>query len=76
MLRRISLPPGIDKESTEFTAEGAWFDSNNIRFRGQFPECIGGWVRQGTISMEGLAREMLSRTSDAGDEYNAVGTNW
>jgi len=76
MIRRISLPPGIDKESTEFTAEGAWFDSNNIRFRGQFPECIGGWVRQGTISMEGLAREILSRTSDAGDEYNAVGTNW
>ena len=76
MLSRLKLPPGIDKESTAYAAEGKWFDSNNIRFRGEYAETVGGWVRDGTYTMEGIGREIFPWTSFFGNQFTALGTNW
>lgn len=76
MFKRLNLPPGINKESTAYSAEGSWYDSNNIRFRGQYAETVGGWLRDGTYSMEGIGRSIFPWTTYEGYQYDSVGTNW
>jgi hypothetical protein len=42
-LLRLAFTPGIDKQNTEYGAEGGWIDSDYVRFRYGLPEKIGGW---------------------------------
>ena len=42
-LIKMPFQPGVDKQVTEYGAEGTWFDSDNMRFRYSLPEKIGGW---------------------------------
>ena len=37
---RLTLKPGIDKQNTEYGAEGGWIDGDYIRFRYGLPEKI------------------------------------
>jgi len=39
---KLTLAPGIDKQNTEYGAEGGWTDGDNVRFRFGLPEKIGG----------------------------------
>jgi hypothetical protein len=32
-LTKLQIAPGIDKQNTEYGAEGRWVDCDNIRFR-------------------------------------------
>ena len=41
-LIKMPFQPGVDKQVTEYGAEGTWFDSDNMRFRYSLPEKIGG----------------------------------
>lgn len=43
-LLRLALRPGIDKQNTEYGAEGGWVDGDYIRFRYGLPEKMGGWT--------------------------------
>jgi hypothetical protein len=43
-LIRLFLKPGIDKQNTEYGAEGGYIDCDNVRFRYGLPEKIGGWT--------------------------------
>ena len=40
-LLKLQVAPGIDKQNTEYGAEGKWVDSDNVRFRYGQPEKIG-----------------------------------
>ena len=42
-LAKIQFKPGIDKQVTQYGAEGRWVDATNMRFRSGLPEKIGGW---------------------------------
>ena len=33
----MPFQPGVDKQDTEYGAEGKWFDSDNMRFRYGLP---------------------------------------
>jgi hypothetical protein len=43
-LLRLALRPGIDKQNTEYGAEGGWVDADYVRFRYGLPEKLGGWT--------------------------------
>ena len=73
-LQKYIFNPGINKEGTDYTAEGGWFDGNLVRFRKGLPEKIGGWVKFVTSSFNGTARKLLGWTSLAGTKLLAVGT--
>ena len=47
-LVKVQVAPGIDKQNTEYGAEGRWIDCDNVRFRYGLPEKIGGWVKTTT----------------------------
>ena len=37
-LTKLQIAPGIDKQNTEYGAEGRWVDCDNVRFRYGLPE--------------------------------------
>ena len=75
MLKKIQLQPGVNKEGTDYSSEGGWYDSNNIRFRKGFPEKIGGWSALGSGTIKGVCRTMKNWSSLDKDDYMALGTN-
>jgi hypothetical protein len=74
---KLTLAPGIDKQNTEYGAEGGWTDGDNIRFRYGMPEKIGGWTYfNGTADyLVGFASYTFSWNNLAGTPYLAVGTD-
>ena len=39
-LLKLNIAAGIDKQDTEYGAEGRWIDSDNVRFHYGFPVTI------------------------------------
>jgi hypothetical protein len=76
-LLRLFLKPGVDKQNTEYGAEGGWIDSDYVRFRYGLPEKVGGWAPFGeTIAyLVGMPSEVFTWTDLDGSPYVAVGTN-
>ena len=76
-LLRLFLKPGVDKQNTEYGAEGGWIDSDYVRFRYGLPEKVGGWAPFGetTAYLVGMPSEVFTWTDLEGSPYVAVGTN-
>ena len=73
---RLNIKPGIDKQNTEYGAEGGYTDGDNIRFRYGLPEKIGGWEGfegQDTY-LVGMPSDIFTWTSLSGIPYVMVGT--
>lgn len=75
MLKKVSLQPGINKEGTQYSAEGGWYDSDKIRFWKGRAEKIGGWVKLTTDTILGTCRDLHNWTSSNRDNYLAATTN-
>ena len=76
-LLRLFLKPGIDKQNTEYGAEGGWVDGDYVRFRYGLPEKMGGWTEFGNtlVNFVGSASEIFSWNGLDGVPYAALGTN-
>ena len=74
-LAKIQIRPGIDKQRTEYGAEGTWVDGDNVRFRFGLPEKIGGWLKVTSDALIGATRAMLTWNDLAGTKYTMFGTN-
>lgn len=76
MLQKIQLRPGVNREGTNYSNEGGWFESEKIRFRSGFPEKIGGWA-QATPgnNYQGVCRAMWNWTDLNGYNLVSIGTN-
>jgi hypothetical protein len=75
-LQKFIFNPGIDKEGTDYTAEGGWFDGNLVRFRKGLPEKIGGWVKYLTASIKGKGRKLHAYVTLNGTRVFAIGTTF
>jgi len=75
MLQKISFLPGFNKQITETTAESQWVDGDNVRFRYDSPEKIGGWSQLGENKMTGAARALFHLVNKSGTKYSIIGTN-
>ena len=76
-LLRLFLKPGVDKQNTEYGAEGGWIDSDYIRFRYGLPEKIGGWTsfNNQTTYFVGMPSEIYAWNDLDGVPYLVLGTN-
>ena len=74
-LTKLQIAPGIDKQNTEYGAEGRWVDSDNVRFRYGQPEKIGGWDKVTSDALLGATRAILTWSSNTGVNYAMYGTN-
>jgi len=76
-LLRLFLKPGIDKQNTEYGAEGGWVDGDYVRFRYGLPEKLGGWTEFGNtlVNFVGSASDIFTWNALDGTPYAALGTN-
>jgi hypothetical protein len=74
-LQKIVFRPGVNRENTNYSNEGGWFDCDKIRFRSGFPEKVGGWVRYSSDTYDGVARTIKNWVTLAGESLLGVGTN-
>ena len=67
--------PGIDKQNTAAGAEQRWVDCDNVRFRYNLPEKVGGWASLVTDTIVGVARREFAFVDLDGNRYVAIGTD-
>ena len=72
---KFQFKAGIDREGTDYTNAGGWFDSSLVRFRKGFAEKIGGWAKNTTQSFLGTCRNLFPWISLAGTKFLFLGTN-
>lgn len=77
MLAKIKLMPGINRDATNYTNSGGWFDCNYIRFRNGMPEKIGGWTKiyANQAPLIGVCRTLYDWSDLVGTKYLACPTN-
>jgi len=74
-LTKLQFKPGINRETTSYSNEGGWFDTDKVRFRFGFPEKIGGWAKLTTNAFLGTCRALHSFVALDGTKYIGVGTH-
>jgi hypothetical protein len=75
MLKSLTLKPGVNRESTRYSAEGTYYETDKVRFRFGLPEKIGGWQRISASTYLGVARSLTNWATLGGQNLLAVGTN-
>ena len=73
---KYNFRPGINREGTDYSNEGGWFDSNLVRFRKGLPEKIGGWVKEISSTFLGTGRALLAWVSLDSTRWLGLGTTW
>ena len=75
-LQTLEFQPGVNKESTDYSAKGGWVDANLVRFRKGRVEKVGGWLKLGSNSYLGTGRALHSWISLGGTRFLGVGTTF
>jgi len=77
-LQKLQFRPGLNREGTDYSNEGGWYDGDKVRFRSGFPEKIGGWTQFSPSQFNGVCRSIwvwLDGDLGAGNVYTGLGTN-
>ena len=74
-LTNFTIKPGINKEVTDYTGQGQWVDSDNVRFFQGLPQKIQGWEKFISTSLVGVARDQHAWVALDGTRYDAIGTD-
>jgi len=74
-LQKLQFRPGLNRDQTNYSNEGGWFECDKVRFRSGYPQKIGGWLRYGTVSIVGICRQVFNWITTASDNYLALGTS-
>ena len=75
-LEKFIFRPGINREGTDYSNDGGWFDSNLIRFRKGLPEKIGGWAKNTSDTFKSTARALHAWVDLELTKYLGLGTTW
>jgi len=73
---KLTFAPGINREGTDYSNEGGWFNANLVRFRQGRPEKIGGWVKETSTSYLGTGRALHGWVDVQGTKYLGLGTTF
>ena len=74
-LTKLQFRPGINREGTNYSNEGGWYDGDKIRFRSGFVERIGGWVKVGSEAFNGTCRKLHDFVTLSSENLLFMGTN-
>jgi len=75
-LQKTLFKPGVNREGTDYSNEGGWFDINLVRFRKGLPEKFGGWVKNNLNTFLGTCRALHSWVSLGGTKFLGLGTTF
>ncbi len=74
-LQKLQFKPGLNRDQTNYTNEGGWYECDKVRFRSGYPQKIGGWLRYGAFTVVGICRQVFNWITTASDNYLALGTS-
>ena len=74
-LQKLLFRPGVNRDQTNYTNEGGWYECDKIRFRSGMPQKIGGWLKYTFQPMLGVCRSMFTWVTSTSDNLLALGTN-
>tara|TARA_R110000796_G_scaffold251412_2_gene382711 strand:- start:505 stop:2373 length:1869 start_codon:yes stop_codon:yes gene_type:complete len=74
-LTKLQFKPGINREGTNYSNEGGWYDGDKIRFRSGYAERIGGWAKVGATAFNGTCRKLHDFVTLASQNLLFLGTN-
>jgi hypothetical protein len=72
---KLQFKPGVNRDQTDYSNEGGWYECDKIRFRSGYPQKIGGWAKATPETYEGVCRQMWNWITTYSDNLLAVGTN-
>ncbi len=73
---KLQFRPGVNRDQTDYTNEGGWYECDKIRFRSGYPEKLGGWRDAAAGSrFIGTCRQMWNWITSFSDNLLAIGTN-
>jgi hypothetical protein len=75
-LQKFIFRPGIDREGTDYSNEGGWFDANLVRFRKNLPEKIGGWAKNTLNTFLSTGRALHAWVDLSLTKFLGLGTTW
>ena len=77
-LQKLQFRPGVNREGTNYSNEGGFYQCDKVRFRSGYPEKLGGWQSISNPSVytyKGVGRTMWNWIALDGSNLNAIGTN-
>ena len=74
-LIKLQFKPGINRDQTDYSNEGGWYECDKIRFRSGYPEKLGGWVKNSPTPFDGTCRQMWNWITTYNNNLLAIGTN-
>lgn len=74
-LLKLQFKPGLNRDVTNYSGEGGWWECDKIRFRSGLPEKLGGWEKYATNPFYGVCRYLFSWVTTFSDILLAAGTN-
>ena len=72
---KLQFKPGVNRDQTNYSGEGGWYECDKIRFRSGYPQKLGGWVKAAPNPFIGYCRQLWSWITTFSDDFLAVGTN-
>ena len=73
-LTKLKFKPGINRDRTNLSNMGGWYDGNLIRFRDGYPEKIGGWQAATITPYVGEAVKLYVYALTTGAEVAGLAT--
>jgi hypothetical protein len=74
-LQKLQFKPGLNRDQTNYTNEGGWYECDKIRFRSGYPQKIGGWKRYIQSQLRGVCRQMFNYITSFSDNIMFYGTS-
>jgi hypothetical protein len=75
-LQKLQFRPGINREGTNYSNEGGWYDCDKVRFRSGFPQKLGGWIQAtGNRTYDGVCRMMINWSDLSNNNLLGIGTH-
>ena len=74
-LTKLTFRPGVNRDQTNYSGEGGFYECDKVRFRSGFPQKIGGWLRYGTFTLIGICRQMFNYVTTKADNLMVLGTS-
>lgn len=72
---KLQFKPGVNRDQTDYSNEGGWWECDKIRFRSGYPEKLGGWQKSTPDAFQGVCRQMWNWITTYGGNLMALGTN-
>jgi hypothetical protein len=71
---KVKIKPGVNRDTTNYANEGGYYESEKIRFLSGYPQKIGGWISDPTVSINGICRQMFNYVTSESDNIMWIGT--